>query len=575
MGANLPFSLPQKPEFKKLLENVAGRQIAIPTTKRFMETLDRQFEEMKEELKSFLKDQQYVCVTCDVWSARARSFLGVTVHAISKQYERESYVLAFRPLKGKQTFDVLAKEMCAIFREFGLTVEKITNVVTDGGSAFCKSFRIYGKRNDELIIEDNTDELNDDDDAIDLRMPFMEHNGEYLLSNVIDLSNGSENVESQETESTQSDDENSEQSYEPNEEETETIELPPQRRCVSHHLNLVSNDFERELSGSAKTAYISAKSKLHALWVLTSRSSTAKAICIETIGCTLLMPVVTRWNSTFDAMNKSVRPDIKPKINVLIQKLKLELRSARNLIQMTSADWSVIEEYLKVARPIASALDKLQGENNCGQGYILPTIMAMKYHISSQSGRAILTEYKRVMLKVVDKRFCKYFMFDMENRELVLAAVSLPRFKTQFIRDPEDERTAREYLIEACKALSTESNHADRNDTTAEQDEDDFYAAFNNRSTRRSSIEGRIESEVMRYLNDDRKNDSMLDEYPLVRNVYMRYNTTLASSGAVERLFSQSLMVFAPRRNRISDANFEKTLLLKYNKKLMKKKYDK
>lgn len=71
------------------------------------------------------------------------------------------------------------------------------------------------------------------------------------------------------------------------------------------------------------------------------------------------MPVVTRWNSKYDAINKCFRQDIKPKINTLIQKIKLEMKSNRNLTNLTANDFNILDDYLKVFRPVASALDGL------------------------------------------------------------------------------------------------------------------------------------------------------------------------------------------------------------------------
>lgn len=62
-------------------------------------------------------------------------------------------------------------------------------------------------------------------------------------------------------------------------EDAPNIVLPGQRRCISHQLNLVPNYFEKELSGRAKTAFISVMGKLQTIWVFPRRSSYAKKIC--------------------------------------------------------------------------------------------------------------------------------------------------------------------------------------------------------------------------------------------------------------------------------------------------------
>lgn len=75
--------------------------------------------------------------------------------------------------------------MLKVFTEYGIYVEKITNIVTDGGSAFCKEFKVYGKESDPLIANARTIENNDNDD--DLRMNIYPkplsgcNNGENVL----------------------------------------------------------------------------------------------------------------------------------------------------------------------------------------------------------------------------------------------------------------------------------------------------------------------------------------------------------------------------------------------------------
>lgn len=145
-----------------------------------MKTLTDNFENMKLKLIDILRNQKYVCTTCDVWTSSAQSYFGATVHFINESYERKSYALAFRPLLQKQTHKELAKEMNNIFTDYGLTNSQITNVVTDGCAALTKSFKKFGGKNDQLtstaIIEDvpNEDFQNENDDGDNL-MPYLQN----------------------------------------------------------------------------------------------------------------------------------------------------------------------------------------------------------------------------------------------------------------------------------------------------------------------------------------------------------------------------------------------------------------
>lgn len=349
------------------------------------------------------------------------------------------------------------------------------------------------------------------------------------------------------------------------------IELPQQRRCVSHLLNLVSNDFERILNPTAKSALISAINKLHAQWVFTHRSSNAKSICKEVLGCILKIPCMTRWNSKFDAISHTCRNDIEPKINTLIRRLSIETK-ASHLSMLIPSDWAISHEYIKVMKPIAVSLDRLQGDKTASQGYIAPTLRAMKFHIAALEGPTLLTMFKKAALDVIQKRFARYLEISHQSKDIILAAVSLPIFKTNFIENPLDERRVRDMLREECLV---QSNGEEVAPSVAESNidlnaQDDFFICCSHNDTqRRNSIESNLNSEIARYCCDERKEMRILNEYPNIRKIYYRYNTTLSSSGAIERTFSFAKMIFRPHRNRITAENFERTLLLKLNHSLI------
>lgn len=594
---NLPFTTIQQPTFRQMLNTVAGRVVSVPGNKAFMQYVRDQFNEMKRKLSDALKKQPYICVTCDVWSSRSQSYLGMTVHYLNENYEIESFVLAFRELKKKQTYDVLAEEIFKVFEDYDISVDKVTNIVTDGGSAFCKAFKIYGKGSDPLLekrepivfIEE------DDDENDQAEMPFMQtEDGEHFYSNTLNFdghsANSSDNhldvdessEESFDEETIELDDyistENSESR--PNGPTNELIEyideqanrLPDHRRCLAHQLNLIAGDFQRELPQKASKALITTYNKLQVLWVLPRKSSFAKTICKQVLNCQLTIPCETRWNSKFDAIQHVFV--LKDKMNEYVDCLKdsIKNKSTSLLEKFDETDWIIVKAYLKTMEPIALSLDRLQGERNCGQGFVLPTLLSMRHKVLSLKGGNLLRDFQETMLKVLNRRFFNFFEISEKNRDLVVASMSTPRFKGSFIADEGEYDQARRMFLSECIKLSVSQDdsqpEAIGNDVIEE--EDDFFMSFRqNRNSRRSSIEQNIESEVHRYLDDERKEFSILNEYPNIRRVFYKYNTTLCSSGVVERVFSQTKLIFTPQRSRLLPENFERILLLKHNRRLL------
>ena len=60
----------------------------------------------------------------------------------------------------------------------------------------------------------------------------------------------------------------------------------------------------------------------------------------------------------------------------------------------------------------------------------------------------------------------------------------------------------------------------------------------------------------------------MLDKYPNIKKLFMRYNTMLPSSAPVERLFSMAALVLTGKRANLSDTLLEHLILLKIYRNL-------
>lgn len=89
---------------------------------------------------------------------------------------------------------------------------------------------------------------------------------------------------------------------------------------------------------------------------------------------------------------------MKTKIDILLKKLKIEVDSAAHLEETSTTDWQFIDVYIKIMTPVATALDRLQGEQNACQGYIIPTLLSMRYKIHDVNGRKLIQKKRDTML---------------------------------------------------------------------------------------------------------------------------------------------------------------------------------
>lgn len=54
-----------------------------------------------------------------------------------------------------------------------------------------------------------------------------------------------------------------------------------------------------------------------------------------------------------------------------------------------------------------------------------------------------------------------------------------------------------------------------------------------------------------------------LNAYPVLKALFVKFNTLISSSAPVERIFSFSKMILRPQRQRLNDKTYEELLILK------------
>lgn len=149
----------------------------------------------------------------------------------------------------------------------------------------------------------------------------------------------------------------------------------------------------------------------------------------------------------------------------------------------------------------------------------------------------------------------------MDNKEALLAAVTLPKFKLRWIRDEKKKDTVRAMLTTECRGLPLEDQQHNAQDHKKPADSTDDFFSFEEEDDCRYSAE----TEVMEYLKSAGSELGVLSQFPRVKAISLRYNTATPSSAPVERLFSLGNLVLTPRRNRLSSKRFERLTLMRYN----------
>ncbi|XP_069381208.1 E3 SUMO-protein ligase ZBED1-like [Paralichthys olivaceus] len=512
-----PLHTVERPEYRDLFREILPSRHLISRR-----TLGRMLEDehlsMKSKLTETLSKQNHVCTTTDAWSSNNKSFLGVTIHWINQEnLSICSGALACRRIIGRHTYDVLAEMLEDVHRDFNIK-DKVTVTTTDNGSNFVKAFSVFAEV--QRTIQDREEEYEEEEE------------GHPVFINVTDILH----------------------------EEEEDYSLPPHQRCACHTLNLVATrDIEDALTQSEPFKKISRSTmgKCQALWNKQHRSTQASDIIKDKLGCQLTVPSPTRWNSTYHAMER---------LSICILTKEQDLQETCEKLQVTrfkAAELTFIREYVQVMAPLAKALDVLQSDRMAYTGVLVPTISILVEKMERMKHETNLHHcYPLVdaIISGVKQRFGYIF----QDARLLIASAVHPMFRLAYIPSGKKADVVSNLKAEV-NQLQTQSpdDHmqTDGEDPTVDSDEVPGYFP---------SLKTTVLNEVDSYLQStETKLVNAFQNLPMMKMIFLKYNTGVPASAACERLFSVGKDIFRPKRNRLSDANFEKLLLCRVNKHLL------
>ena len=233
---------------------------------------------------------------------------------------------------------------------------------------------------------------------------------------------------------------------------------------------------------------------------------------------------------------------------------------------MTDADMQFLMSYAKVMKPIALAMTLLQGESTMYLGNLIPTIMGIKCKLQQSTDR-VVEPLVKALLAGIDRRF----QATLNDNEHLIASVLHPQFKLNFL--PEEarlnfKRMVLTYITEVANELlvadATISGEIHSPAAVGvKEDEDDLYSFMNPVGQQAAAGGNKYSAELDEYLASKPANVDSLTNFSNIAKAFIKANSTLPSSAAVERLFSTAGMILSPRRCKMTDKLFDQMVFLK------------
>ncbi|KAG0728881.1 hypothetical protein GWK47_003602 [Chionoecetes opilio] len=220
-------------------------------------------------------------------------------------------------------------------------------------------------------------------------------------------------------------------------------------------------------------------------------------------------------------------------------------------------DKQVLQEYCKVMKPLANCLDRLQTEENAYLGVLLPTLTLMRVALERMEearGDQALTYAKPWCVPSCDRRATREDLTTgqrmFKDLDLLMASALHPNYGMTTFNSvaPNMKEEIFQRIVKEMKALIRQETEERDNSQDMEAMEEHEEATL-----KKSHFPAKYRDQWV--------------------TLFIKYNTGIPSSAAVERLFSTAGDVLRPKRACLSEDNFEYLVFLKGNLHLLKQKF--
>ena len=133
-----PFKIVEDPgfvEFCQFLCQLRSRY-SLPSRNKHRNQMMKLAECVMQKVKHTIKkEMDYYSMTTDIWSSRVmQSFMAVTLHYLTEEFDIKTFVLEVTPLRGSHTGEFIAERLRHTLLSFGMQVQKVALLLRDNAS---------------------------------------------------------------------------------------------------------------------------------------------------------------------------------------------------------------------------------------------------------------------------------------------------------------------------------------------------------------------------------------------------------------------------------------------------------
>ncbi|XP_055343649.1 E3 SUMO-protein ligase ZBED1-like [Paramacrobiotus metropolitanus] len=367
----------------------------VPGRTKITDTMDELYAVMKAKVGSALQNGGLITICADIWTKKGmtESFLGVTAHFLSPEWEHKAVTLAVRSLRRPHTASRIKAMVYQIIEEWKIPRDRFFIIVTDNGANMTAGFKEVSL---DLIDEEDSEavaEANQECEALATTAVLNASMDEEALSESVEQGLATSEP------STPADPDavirEEMQDYDAQEADHDATFDEIQRiPCFNHLLQCVVRSFDtvkecRDIIKKAKKLV----SKFN-------HSNTATAALVDRSGKKLLGDVETRWNSTYIMLKRLC--ELKDDVDHVCEQNGWD--------SFLPQEWSTIDALRKFLEPFDTYTSISSGQDYTTNDMYVAILLELDKHCraSFQSRKTMVSVAAHVVVAALDQRFARF-----------------------------------------------------------------------------------------------------------------------------------------------------------------------